>query len=535
MTTKLLITAGLAGLTAVGCARLNPQAKIAEAGRLVAERVGRSPEWLVPWDASPPAWAAGEVLPLDEAVRLALRNNRQLRAEMERIGQAGADLAQAGLLPNPVLSFMLMFPDGGGRAMLRGGVSPLASLADLWLIPARQNVAQAELQQAVLRLADLAVATVADVKAVYVRLQYTRRALELTEANARLAEQTARVVEARQIAGQSTQVALNLARLRGQRLRSELLALQAEYGEQQRELLLLVGLAGAPDHWTVTPLHEMEEELPPPESEAALVAHGCEQRLDAKAAEWSVQLAERQVALVRREGLPEMALGFTFERAAAPRAPRGPTIPARVGNAASQALVDRALGVAPMVQAPMAQPWQPRMRDVTWTLGPALELEVPLFDQNQARIARAAHEYNQRVAEYEARRQEVMRDVRTARLRQQAAAEQVRFYRAAIVPAVERNLVLAEQAYVAGQEDLTVYLQAQEDLIMTSRTMLEFVRDYHLRGVELERAVGGRLPAPGAAAVSDSPARDNVSEPAPPQFSPASDAPAEETRHEHAP
>jgi outer membrane protein, heavy metal efflux system len=63
------------------------------------------------------------------------------------IGQANADLIQAGLMKNPVINFMMMFPDGGGRSMLRGTGLPVQPLEDLWLIPARKEVAKAALQQ----------------------------------------------------------------------------------------------------------------------------------------------------------------------------------------------------------------------------------------------------------------------------------------------------------------------------------------------------------------------------------------------------
>jgi len=487
------------GLGWVGCASPRPDTHIQMAATLVEGRLAHRPRWDAPWDASPPDWSAESVLPADEAVALALRNNRMLRADLEMIGQANAELVQAGLLQNPALNLMVMFPDGGGRAMLRSSALPMQPLQDLWLIPARKEVATAELQQAVLRVADRAVETAATVRTTYVKLQFTRRAIALVRENMELAAQTTRIVEVRQTAGQATQAAVNLAHIRYQRLRSELLAMEAEYREMQRELLMLMGFAGAPDRWTVAPLDEEHEELKVPEDEEPLMALGAEQRLDLRAARWRLEAAEHRITLMRREGWPEVALGFTAERAPAPRASRGPTIPARVGNAAAQAIADRVYGVAPMPTAPMIQPWVPKMYDVKWTLGPMLELELPIFDQNQAQVAKAMHEYNQKLAEYEARAQEITRDVRAALVRARTAKEQVEFYRVGIVPDVERNLDLAQQAFVAGQEDLTVYLQAQEDLIMTRRTILEFLRDYHIGRVDLERAVGGRLEQPAPA------------------------------------
>jgi cobalt-zinc-cadmium efflux system outer membrane protein len=135
---------------------------------------------------------------------------------------------------------------------------------------------------------------------------------------------------------------------------------------------------------------------------------------------------------------------------------------------------------------------------MNWTVGPMLELEVPIFDQNQAQVAKAIHEYNQKRAEHEARRQVITRDIRAAWVKHELAREQVEFYRTVLLPDVEANLGLAQEGYVSAREDLTVFLQAQEDLITTRQTILEFLRDYYLSAVELQRAVGGRMPAADA-------------------------------------
>ena len=500
MPIRLLVPTAFFAALVMGCATHTPQAKVNEARALAEARLGQRPAWDVGWDESPPEWTTQTVLTVDEAVALALRNNRMLRADLEMIGQADADLLQASLMQNPMVSLMVMFPDGGGRSMLRGNGVPIQPLQDLWLIPARKEVAAAELRQAVLRVADRAIETAAQVRTVYAKLRYAQRAIDLIRDNMQLADQAVRVVEARQAAGQATQVALNLARIREMNLRSELVLMAAEYRDMQRELLLLTGFAAAADGWRVTPVHELQDPLAPPEDEPALVALGLEQRLDLKAAEWSVQAAERRIALEQRAGWPDVSLGLTFERSPAPSAPRGPTLGSLAGNAAAQTAADRVWGVPAMPKSPMVAPWQPKMRELKWTVGPMLDVEVPLFDQNQAQVAKARHEYNQKLAAYEGRQQETTRDIRAAVNRQRAAYDQVQLYRATILPEVTRNLELAQQAFVAGQEDLTVYLLVEEDVIMTRQKTLGFLRDYYLSAVELERAVGGRGGAPPAAA-----------------------------------
>ncbi len=488
------VLVGLGGLGGLGgCAGLDSGAKVREAAELARERVGELPEWQGPWDSAP-AWESGSILTQDQAVGLALRNNRELRADLELIGEADADLLQAGLLQNPVIQLMLMFPDGGGRAMLRANALPMMPLQDLWLIPARRKVAKATLQEAVLRVADRAVETAAAVKRVYARLQYAQRALELLNDNLELVNQSTRIISTRQAAGRGTQVQVNLSQIRWMKLRSEYIAMQAEYASLQRELLMLMGLAAAPADWRVTPLSELKDEIPGPLDESALVASALEQRLDVLAAQWETQAAQHNITLAQREGLPDVAMGFTLERAPAP--PSNNQRPAGVaGNALAQGLYDRATGM-PSV-APLGTPFMPKQRDVKWTLGPMIELEVPIFDHGQGKVARAMAEYRRKYAMYEARVQDVTRTVREKWLMLKQAGDQVRFYRGEVAPAVERNLDVARRSFIAGQEDLTVYLEVQEDLLMTRLKILEFYRDCLVYRAELERAAGGRLGAAG--------------------------------------
>jgi len=469
-----------------GCASLSPDAKIKEAVDLVEQHVGGRPAWTAPWDDAPPAWDGQSVLSLDEAVVLAVRNNRELRADLEMIGQANADLVQAGLLQNPVINFMAMFPEGGGRAMLRSNAFPLQALQELWLIPAREKVAAAELQKAVLRVADRAVETAAEVKRVYARIQFTQRSVQLVRDNLELVEQATRLIQVQFTSGKATQVEVNVSRIRHLRLQSELWAMEAENRNLKRELLMLMGFATASDVWTVTPLDELHDLLEDPPTEEGLLALAESQRLDLKAAEWNLTAAERRIALMKREGWPELALGLTFERSPAPRS-QNPTVAGRLGNAAAQGLTG---GTA---EKPAFTPFRPKDREVKYTLGPMIEMEVPIFDRNQAQVAKAVHEYNQTLAEYEARWQEIAWKVRENLVTYAQACEQVRFFRDAIIPEVDRNLRLVQQSYRAGAEELTVYLQVQEDLIMNRRTLLEFLRDAAVTRADLERHVGGRL------------------------------------------
>lgn len=478
------------GTGLAGCTSTKPDAKINEAMGLVEQNTGQRPDWRAAWDQDTRSWDGQAALRLEYALVMALRNNRELRADLETIGQANADLVQAGLLQNPVINFMIMFPDGGGRSMLRGNGIPIQPLQDLWLIPVRTRVAQRELQQTVLRVADQAVETTAEVKRVYSRLQYSQRAIELIRENIELVNHSTEIIRIRQTAGQATQVEATLSEIRSMQLQSDLLTTEAEHRNLKRDLLLLMGKPSADDNWAVEPIQETRFEVAPPFSEDELLRLAEEHRLDLRAAEWMVRAAEERIRLRRREGWPELALGLGFERSPAPRS-NNPGWLGQAGNTAARGLMDRATGMPSPVMLPPA--FSPKMREVKYTIGPMLDLEIPIFDWGQAQTARAIHEWRQRVADYDALAQQIVRNVRQNRVTYQQAYEQLAFYKNSILPAVDRNLQNARQSFTAGRENITIYLSVQEDLITTRLKLLEFLREYLVTQAELERQVGGRL------------------------------------------
>jgi outer membrane protein TolC len=328
-----------------------------------------------------------------------------------------------------------------------------------------------------------------------------QRTVELITANLEVIEQSTRILRARQAAGQATQVEVNLSLIRELRLRSDLLSTRADYRAMQRELLELLGLASAGDQWQVEPLNMAEAVIEPPADEAELLALGLEQRLDVRAAEWSVDASAARIQLARREGWPELALGFTLERPPAART-RSVSIPGRIGNRLAQGLIDRFTGAPTGPMPSTVEPFRVMQPEIDAMVGPMIEMELPVFDQNQAQIAKAVHEFRRSIADYEARAQAAARMIRQALVRHRESYEQVRLFRESIVPEVERNLELAQQSFVAGREDLTVFLLAQEDLIATRLRILDFYRDYLVTRAELERALGGRLvPLPADAAI----------------------------------
>ena len=473
-----------------GCATTRYDAEVRQASEDVAQRTGWQPEWSAPWASEVPQWDGQTPLSVEQAVTIALQNNRALRADVEQIGVARADFVQAGLLPNPLLSVALGFPEGGmGSPKLTAGI--VQPLADLWLMPARRGAAEAELRQQVLRASRLALELVAKVEQAHARTAYVQDALTLLTENADVLERSQTVVARRRQAGASTALDTNRMRAAALRLSAERLSLETELEHEKRGLLELMGLAGGPTSWDV--------QAPPPSElltfdEDEIIAVAQAQRLDVLAATWTVEARRSHVREQSLAWLPTLELGVEVERDARPRGDEL-TAGQRVGNLVTHDLVNRAFGESGL-GPPEINPWRPHEFEPAYTLGPSLSLDLPVFDQHQAQIAAAQAELRSAQAMAAAVEQQAIREARQACVQHRQAVRLAEFYEHEVVPLMREDVELARQAFEAGQNDLTVLLEAQQELIAARSESLRHRRDVQLGRIELAHAVGGALLLP---------------------------------------
>ncbi len=251
------------------------------------DATGRRPSWAVDTPLGQLNVLPGGELTEDVAIDLALTNNRTLRADLEVIGQAKAELVQAGLLSNPMLTVMLRFPEAGGRASLDFGL--VKDFADLWLIPSRKRAAQSTLQQKLLSFTDGAVDLIRDVRTAYAMLQYLDSAIEFQLENLDILRQAIDVAQARLRSGSTGQLDVNLLEARRLQVELELLRMRNERRTTQLSLLRLMGVSKSSVDWR--PAASSKDRGESTAEEFALVDWGLERRLDIQAAGWEVDAA----------------------------------------------------------------------------------------------------------------------------------------------------------------------------------------------------------------------------------------------------
>jgi cobalt-zinc-cadmium efflux system outer membrane protein len=128
------------------------------------------------------------------------------------------------------------------------------------------------------------------------------------------------------------------------------------------------------------------------------------------------------------------------------------------------------------------------------TVGPNVGLELPLFDQKQAVVARLAARVRATRARRVALEVSVRSEVRVAQSRVALGRALVVRYANVVVPLRERVVALSEQHYSAMLLGTAQLLQAKQSEVNAYRELIEVLRDYWIARADLERATGGARP-----------------------------------------
>ncbi|QSQ20274.1 TolC family protein [Pyxidicoccus parkwayensis] len=480
-------------LLASGCASIQKERGHAEVAALVEERLGRKTRWNqgTPEDAEVQRHLDAllkEDLTSDRAVEVALLNNPALQSTYEDLGVSQADMVQAGLLSNPTLSGSVGFPISG-VGVSEHEFSLVQEFVDLFTLPLRKRVAQEQFIADTLRVAHEALSTAAEVRKTYSEVQARQQLVELRRAVLQAAEATADLATRQREAGNITELDLATEQASAEEARLVLAQEELALVEDREHLNRLLGLWGPRTEWKVS------EALPPPPVQEAplerLESLAVRQRLDIDAARKQVSLLWNALELARSTryfGRVEVGV-HTHQDADGPR-----------------------------------------------LFGPTLSLELPIFDQRQALIARLEAQHRQgerRLVELSVNARSEVRAARARLLSLRMVAER---YRQVVLPLREKVVEQAQLQYNGMQIGLYQLLTAKREQVEAYRSYLEAVRDYWMAHAELERLVGGRLPGdtssqPTAPVSTEQTSSEQAAHPSPPQHAPQRDG-AQPT-HEH--
>ncbi|MSP40334.1 MAG: TolC family protein [Deltaproteobacteria bacterium] len=442
----LAIFGAVASLWLSGCVAVDLRAGFTEVSETVGARLGVKPTWN---NGTELDRAADEKLrellraPLnaDAAVQIALLNNRELQALYSDLGVAQADLVQAGLLRNPIFNAAVMFPVTGGRPDLE--LSVVMSFLDILYLPLRQRVAAARFDAAKSRV----------VGAVMDLAGQTRAAFYAHQANEQLVDLRRTILQSLDAAGEITQrlydagniSALDLLRERALAGSARLQLRGAELAARQsRELLnIRMGVWGGQTAWRNLP---RLPEIPAAQDGGSIEQLAVTRSLYLVLAQQNIAALGEQLGFDKASALiPELTLGGSAER------------------------------------------------EASWQVGPVIELPIPLFDQGQGRVARAAAELRRAQQEYYALAVRMRAEARAAQERFDEARERALYYRDILLPLHERIVNETQLHYNAMQLGPVQLLRAREQQIEVAVGYVEALRDHWLAHNDMEQIAAGRL------------------------------------------
>jgi len=471
-----------------GCVTVDPRPDFDRAERMVVARTGvervYDPETLSTVEDAV-ATLLTDGLTTNEAVQVALLNNRRLQALFQEIGVSRADLVQSGLLSNPSVGFSARFPEGGGRSNLT--LTFAQQLVDLWQIPVRIRIAEADLERTLLNVVHQASDLAVDVRCRCYHLIALRQMEVIAGETLELAEKSLKLVEDRFDTGDAGQVDVNLARAAMLAVKAQAMAIRQDRRVAQTTLAHELGLARWRGPWT------LDDSLPQPalpiDEGDSLLQFAMSERLDARAAAMKVRGAEDEVKRQYLSIFPNVTLGVEAER------PERRALPSRkiLADTARASVANGRL-TAPSIQSRGERKLE-RRQIIDSLFGPTLDLTLPIWDQNQAQIAKARFQAVQARKEYEDILDGVARDIEEALIVAKSTAELVQFYEQQVLPGARANVESAQRAYHAGRQGIIALIDAQRNLITQREANVGARRDYAVALAELRRAVGGRLPS----------------------------------------
>lgn len=370
----------------------------------------------------------------DEAVALALWNNPVFNNDLSTLGFARADLREAGLLRNPVMS--LLFPLGPKQFEATINFP----FEVLWQRPRRVAAAKANLERVAKSLEQNALNLVRDVRLAYADVRVAQERARLAGEALNLRRQIPVIMDARLRAGDISEQEAVSARADARTAEEEAARLAREVGVVKERLRFLLGLSVEPTRVELTPTSP-EPDAPAEADELLRAAYAS--RPDLRAAELSIETAAKRAKWERSKIFTLMT---TLDMNGSGK--RG------------------------------------------FEAGPGLVAEIPIFNRNQGGISRAEAEVEAAARQYALTRQRIASEVNEARQQLVQARESLAEWRGRVLPALKRDTQIQEASFRDGEIPYLFVLQHRKRLDDARVREAELGDQARRARIQLDRAVG---------------------------------------------
>ena len=382
-----------------------------------------------------PEWVTlDDGLTQNEAVGLALWNNAQLQVDLAALGFARADLIEAKMIPNP--AFSLLFPIGPKVLETDLGIP----VDVLWQRPHRIAAAKLDAQSLAEDLITNGLELIRDVQTTYVGLWLSQKKLDLAVEDAQIRNEIIRLTQARLKAGDISGIEADKVYIDSLESIGNIRSLLKETDVTKLRLNALLGLSEDNVTYNTETINIPEEST---YSIDTLLETAFAARPDLRAAELSIEAAGKKVGW-------EKSKIYNFI-----------------------AIIDA----------------KDEGED-SLTVGPGIQLDIPIFNQNQGQIARAKAELEQAARKYEALRQNIILQVRQTFTRYISDYEEYELWNNDIIPSLQEKEKQTTKSYEIGEIPYLTIVEVRQKLIEAKMQLVESAANLLIDAAELNYWVG---------------------------------------------
>jgi cobalt-zinc-cadmium efflux system outer membrane protein len=416
--------------------------------RDLERRLGLDVAWQTDVDPRVPEAVAAlldEPLDVDAALRIAMAQNRHLRAAFAELGVAAAGLAEATVLPPTEVDIDHKFGISGDGSETE--IEVVQDVLELLQIGQRRGVARSEIAAARARATAAAVDLAMDVEVAFYDVVAAQQELELRQTAFDAASAAAELTERMHAAGNTTDLALVRDRDQREQARVDLARAEVAVVEEREALNAALGLSGEDTSWTVaTRLPEVPRDAPALDD---LEQDAVAQSLDLVALRADAETAAGMVGLARlRAVLPGVGAGVAASR--------------RDGG--------------------------------DWEVGPVLQVSLPIFDQQQGPRAKANAELRRTRHEITGTAVDLRAAARAARAVALEAHDEAVHIKDVILPLRNEILDQLVRQYNAMNASTFELLEAKRDLVDAGSQYIDALRRYWKATARVKALRRGVLP-----------------------------------------
>jgi cobalt-zinc-cadmium efflux system outer membrane protein len=397
-----------------------------------------------------------QTLSLPEAIEYSLKNNSDLKSFREEKGIRDAGRVKAGLLPNPILEF-----EGGTGALTGSSAENNLSfgVSQEFLLAGKREkrlaAAERELEMYRWQLADRERVLKGEVKSAFYDLILAEKRLALSESFISLNRQLFAVTKERLTAGDIPELELNLVKVELARSMGKKIEIEKSLKQNQAKLWTVMGLP-LEEPPAIMGNFETEVSLAMSLADLKRLAHG--NRPDLKAVEAERSRGESEITLAQAEGIPNLTAGLAMKYDATSM---------EVGGMEG--------------------------KDRAYTIGLKLSMPIPLFDRNQSGVLEARAKRNSAERRLSAATATVEREVETTYAGFVNTDNILAMYRTDILPQIEENLKLTQEAYRLGEVGILTVIEEQKKFFEVNDGYLAALHDRQTALLKLETAVATDL------------------------------------------